>query len=76
LLIRIDDDAVRDFRQAKNLVCGEVRVFYTFICTYVDKIGHLIGQKNDAMRCIPLIGLYNTPYYDVKINTYTVIPCQ
>jgi len=34
-----------------------------------------IGQKYDAMRCIPLIGLYhcipliglyNTPYYDVE----------
>jgi len=23
-------------------------------------------SKYDAMRCIPLIGLYNTPYYDVE----------
>ena len=47
-------------------VCGEVRVFYTIICTYVGQIGYLIGQKYDAMRCIPLIGLYNTAYYDVE----------
>jgi hypothetical protein len=23
-------------------------------------------SKYDAMRCIPLLGLYNTPYYDVE----------
>ena len=23
-------------------------------------------SKYDAMHCIPLIGLYNTPYYDVE----------
>jgi len=41
---------------------------YKGICNLIRLVEFLffIGQKYDAMRCIPLIGLYNTPYYDVE----------
>ena len=52
-------------RASIKYVCGEVRVFFAFICTYLCKIRYLIGQKYDAMRCISLIGLYITPDNDV-----------
>jgi len=40
---------------------------YKGICNLIRLINTIFHwSKNDAMRCIPLIGLYNTPYYDVE----------
>jgi hypothetical protein len=40
-------------------------VFATLLGFLYNPVPIFIGQKYYAMRCIPLIGLYNTPYYDV-----------
>ena len=41
------------------------KVFATLLANIILFL-FFISQKYDAMRCIPLIGLYNTPYYDVE----------